>query len=142
MASRDFSEPLTKAAMTALLADDGVAAIVQGRVRDYVEAKPTWPFLRLDPLEAAPFEASGWVGSDHTLTVHAYARGERGTGAVQTLAAAVVSALDEADLSLDAGNLLSLDHRRTLVLPDVAGPASWHAVITFAATVAALRLDA
>lgn len=137
MASRDFSDPLMLAVMRALRDNTAVKAIVGGRVRDYVEAMETWPFLRIDPIDSAPFEASGWVGSQCAVTVHAFVKDEPSTKTIQTLDALIVAALDEADLPLSAGSLLSLDHRRTNVIPDVEGPGSWHGIVRFEATIVA-----
>jgi hypothetical protein len=137
MASRDFSDQLMVAVMRALRADTAVKVIVGTRVRDYVDAEEKWPFLRIDPIDSTPFEASGWVGSECAVTVHAFVRGEESTKAIQTLDALIVAALDEVELPLSAGNLLSLDHRRTTVIPDIKGPGSWHGIVRFEATIVA-----
>jgi hypothetical protein len=137
MASRDFSDPLLVAVMKALRADTAVKAIVGVRVRDYIDDKETWPFLRIDPIASEPFEASGWVGSECAVTIHAFVKGESSTKAIQALDALIVTALDEAELPVTAGALLSLDHRRTNVIPDVQGPGSWHGIVQFAATIVA-----
>lgn len=135
MAGRDFSEPLTVAVMKALRAAPPVVAIVADRVRDYVNVDETWPFLRIDPIDVEPFEASGSVGSECAVTVHAFVKGEKSTKAIQTLDAAIVTPLDEVDLPLTAGTLLSLNHRRTNVVADVEGPSSWHGIVRFEATI-------
>ncbi len=135
MASRDFSDPLTSAAMLALVKDPGIKAMVGDRVRDYAEAKPTWPFLRLDPITVIPWEASCWVGMEADLVVHTFARGERSTSGIQRLNAAVVKALDEAALPLSEGILLGLDHRGSTTGPDAEQPADWHGIVRFRALV-------
>ncbi|MGE7415441.1 DUF3168 domain-containing protein [Methylobacterium tarhaniae] len=135
MASRDFSDALTSAAMLALANDPGVVAIVGDRVRDYVETKPQWPFLRLDPVTVTPWEASCWVGMEADLVVHSFVRADRSTRGVQRLNAAVVAALDEAALPLSEGVLLGLDHRGSTTGPDTAEPASWHGIVRFRALV-------
>lgn len=135
MASRDFSDALTSAAMLALVKDAGVKAIVGDRVRDYVEAKPQWPFLRLDPVTVTPWEASCWVGMEADLVVHSFARANRTSSGIQRLNAAVVAALDEASLPLSEGILLGLDHRGSTTGPDADQPADWHGVIRFRALV-------
>lgn len=136
MAGRDFSDALLSAVMLALVTDPSVSAIVGASVRDYVDAEEQWPFLRVDPIAAEAFEASGWVGSECSVTVHAFAEGGRSTKPIQDLDAAIVAALDEAELPLDGGGtLLSLDHRNTIVIADEAGPDHWHGVVRFSATV-------
>ncbi|WP_018263719.1 DUF3168 domain-containing protein [Methylobacterium sp. WSM2598] len=137
MASLDLGEPLGQAVMARLAADPALCALVQGRVRDYVRASEDWPFLRLDPVETRPYEAEGWVGCTCRITLHAFARGERGTSAIQRLAAAAAAALDEADLRLSRGRLLWIAHERSLYVPEPQGPASWHAVLRFSAVAAA-----
>jgi hypothetical protein len=135
MASRDFSDALTSAAMLALAQNPGVAAIVKGRVRDYVEAKPTWPFLRLDPPTVLPWEASCWVGMEAELVVHSFVRADRSSRGVQRLNAAIVAALDEAALPLSEGVLIGLDHRSSTTGPDAEQPADWHGIVRFRALV-------
>lgn len=135
MASKDFSDPLTSAAMLALAQNPGVSAIVGNRVWDYVETRPTWPFLRLDPVTVAPWEASCWVGMEADLVVHGFVRGDRSTRGIQRLNAAVVAALDEAELTLSEGILLGLDHRGSTTGPDTEEPASWHGIVRFRALV-------
>ncbi|MGY2049590.1 DUF3168 domain-containing protein [Methylobacterium sp. JK268] len=137
MASLDLGEPLGHAVLARLAADPDLHALVHGRVRDYVRAAEDWPFLRLDPVETSPYEAEGWVGCTGRITLHAFARGERGIAAIQRLAAATVAALDEADLVLSRGTLLWIAHERSLYVPEPQGPASWHAVLRFSAVAAA-----
>ncbi|MEH3144423.1 MAG: DUF3168 domain-containing protein [Methylobacterium frigidaeris] len=139
MPGLDLADPLARAVLARLAADPDLRALVQGRVRDVVSARETWPFLRLDPPETAPFEAEGWTGCTCRLSVHAFARGERDGGAIRRLLAAASAALDEADLALERGELLWLAHERSLVLAEPQGPASWHGVARFTAVAAVPR---
>ncbi|MFE1602102.1 tail completion protein gp17 [Methylobacterium sp. ID0610] len=49
MASLDLGEPIGHAVMARLAADPALAALIHGRVRDYVRAAEDWPFLRQGP---------------------------------------------------------------------------------------------
>ncbi|TGD96474.1 DUF3168 domain-containing protein [Methylobacterium nonmethylotrophicum] len=136
MAGLDLSPDVLRAVRARLLADPPLRALVGGRVREAVSAREEWPFLRVDPPEVSPYEAQRWRGCACRLTVHAFLRGARGLGPVQALLAAVAQALDEADLTLDRGELLWIAHERSLVLPEPLGPGSWHGVARFAAVAA------
>ena len=133
MASLDLGEPVGHAVLARLATDPDLRTLIHGRVRDYVRAGEDWPFLRLDPVETTPYEAEGWTGCTCRITVHAFARGERGTTAIQRLAAAAAAALDEADLTLSRGRLLWIAHERSLYVPEPQGPASWHGILRFTA---------
>ncbi|GJD52403.1 hypothetical protein OPKNFCMD_5168 [Methylobacterium crusticola] len=136
MASLDLGPFVARAALARLAADPALRVLVGGRVRDAVPAREDGPFLRLDPVEASPYEASGWRGCACRLTVHAFVRGARSADPIQRLAAAVTAALDEADLALERGTLLWIAHERSLMLPEPQGPGSWHAVVRFTAAAA------
>ena len=136
MAGLDLGQPVASALLAHLRTDPALGALVGERVRDYVRASEEWPFLRLDPVETAPYEAEGWIGCTCRITLHAFVRGERSAGAIQRLAAVATARLDEADLALSRGLLLWIAHERSLFVPDPQGPASWHAVLRFAAVAA------
>lgn len=131
MSGRDLSGPLRRAAVAALLADPGVAALAGTRVYDYVPAAPAFPFLRCSTAITQPWEATGEVhGSLIRLQVDAFTKGY-GHASAEPLAAAVVAALDEADLALSEGVLLSLQWRQTRLLDDPAEQGVTHGVIEF-----------
>src|SRR4051794_6165264 len=135
MAGLDLGDPVARALLAHLRTDPALGPLVGGRVRDYVRASEEWPFLRLDPVETAPYEADGWIGCTCRITLHGFVRGERSASAIQRLAAAAAR-LDEADLALSRGLLLWIAHERSLFVPDPQGPATWHAVLRFAAVAA------
>jgi len=131
MSGRDLSGPLRRAVVAALQADPGVAALIGSRVYDYVSAAPAYPFLRCTTMIASPWEATGGVrGSLVRLQVDAFTKGY-GRAAAEPLAAAVVAALDEADLALPEGSLVSLQWRQTRMLDDPAEQGVTHGVIEF-----------
>ena len=131
MSGRDLSGPLRNGAVAALLADPGVAALVGSRVYDYVPAAPTFPFLRCSTVTTQPWEATGDVhGSLIRLQVDAFAK-DYGRATAELLVAAVVAALDEADLALPEGYLLSLQWLQTRLLDDPAEQGVTHGVAEF-----------
>ncbi|WP_225768509.1 DUF3168 domain-containing protein [Inquilinus sp. Marseille-Q2685] len=136
MSGRDLSGPLRRAVVAALQADPGVAALAGGRVYDHVPAAPAYPFLRCTTTIASPWEATGSVqGSLIRLQVDAFAKGY-GRASAEPLAAATVAALDEADLAVPDGSLVSLQWRQTRMLDDPAEQGVVHAVIEFDAIAA------
>ena len=137
MSGRDLSGPLRRAMIATLQADPGVAAQVGTRVYDYVSTAPAYPFLRCTTVIASPWEATGGVrGSLVQLQVDAFTKGY-GRASAEPLAAAVVAALDEADLALPEGFLLSLQWRQTRMLDDPAEQGVVHGVIEFETIAAA-----
>lgn len=131
MSGRDLSGPLRNGAVAALLADPGVAALVGTRVYDYVPAAPTFPFLRCSTAITQPWEATGEVrGSLIRLQVDAFTK-DYGRATAELLVATVVAALDEADLALPEGYLLSLQWLQTRLLDDPAEQGVTHGVAEF-----------
>ncbi|MGK9234526.1 DUF3168 domain-containing protein [Inquilinus limosus] len=131
MSGRDLSGPLRRAVTAALQADPGVAVLAGGRVYDYASAAPAYPFLRCAAVIAQPWEATGGVrGSLIRLQVDSFTKGY-GRASAEPLAAAVVAALDEADLALPDGFLVSLQWRQTRLLDDPAEQGVVHGVIEF-----------
>lgn len=131
MSGRDLSGPLRRAAVAALQADPDVAALVGSRVYDYVPATPAFPFLRCSTAITQPWEATGDVhGSLIRLQVDIFTKGY-GHATAEPLAAAVVAMMDEADLALPEGFLMSLQWRQTRLLDDPAEQGVTHGVIEF-----------
>jgi len=137
MSGRDLSGPLRRAVVATLQADPGVAAQVGTRVYDYVSTVPAYPFLRCTTMIASPWEATGAIrGSLVRLQVDAFTKGY-GRVSAEPLAAAVVAALDEAELALPEGFLVSLQWRQTRMLDDPAEQGVVHGVIEFETIAAA-----
>lgn len=131
MSGRDLSGPLRRAVIAALLADPGVAAVAGTRIYDHVPAAPAYPFLRCTTAITSPWEATGGVrGSLVRLQVDSFTKGH-GRAAAEPLAAAVAAALDEAELALPEGFLVSLQWRQTRLLDDPAEQGVTHGVIEF-----------
>jgi hypothetical protein len=131
MSGRDLSGSVRQAVVEALKADPDVAVLVGARIYDYVSAAPAYPFLRCTTMAATPWEATGGLhGSQILVQVDAFAKGY-GRGRIEPLVAAVVAVLDEADLALSGGTLLSLQWRRTRTLDDPTEQGVTHGVVEF-----------
>lgn len=128
----DNSNGLRKAVITWLKADAGVSAIVSNRVHDEVQQNPTWPFIRYGFVIARPYETSCGDGSEHDVTLHAFARGP-GTANITALAAAVVASLDDASLTVSGAENYGIDWIDTVTMNDGAEVSDYHAVIRFRA---------
>lgn len=126
----DHSLDLRIAVVKTLKNDAQIATITEGRVHDTPPARVLWPFVRYGMPLTMPYEASCWSGSEHDVTIHAFATGAS-TDAVATLAKAVVRVLDDADLPLDPLGLVGLDWVRTQVIRDTEEADGWHAIIQF-----------
>ena len=131
MSGRDLSGPLRNVVVAALLADPGITALVGSRVYDYVPAAPAYPFLRCITTIALPWEATGGVrGSLIRLQVDTFTKGY-GHDSAEPLAAAVAAALDEVDLPLSQGSVVSLRWLQSKLLDDPAEQGVVHGVIEF-----------
>jgi hypothetical protein len=131
MSGRDLSGLVRQAVVEALKADPDVAALVGARIHDYVSAAPAYPLLRCTTMVATPWEATGGLhGSRVLVQVDAFAKGY-GRGPIEPLVAAVVAALDEADLAISGSTLLSLQWRQTRTMDDPAEQGVTHGVVEF-----------
>lgn len=134
----DYSDELRRMIISTLKANAGVSAIVGNRVNDQVYVNPIWPFIRYGLPESGKFEASRWDGSEHSLTLHSFAKGP-GTTNIARLNKAVVAALDGVDpLTIDTLSLLSIDWVRTQVINDTSELGAYHGIIEFTAQVVAV----
>lgn len=130
----DHSEIVKEAIIKLLKEDFPVKTIVGKRIYDQPSADPTWPFIRLGLPSATPYEASRLSGSEHRISIHAFAKGPQQTK-INALSKAIVAAMD--DFSLDAVpgletiSTLEFQWRGTQVLYETDSPASFHAVIIF-----------
>ena len=83
---------------------------------------PPYPFVRYMPVEVQPWEIMCDTGVQVNLGIHVFSREE---DEVQSLAAAVVAALDGSD------EFSISDWIRTQFLQDTAEADVWHAVVQF-----------
>lgn len=131
----DHALSLRKAVVKHLLADAAVRALVNDRVYgEEAPAKPQWPFVRYGlPIDGL-YEASGWDGKEHDLTLHAFARGP-GMDDCSTLATAIQTAMSEdSGLPLVGIGLVGITFLRTQIVRDSDEKGAYHAIIQFTAT--------
>lgn len=130
----DHANELRRAIIAKLKADLTVAGIVGTRVKDAVEQNPTWPFIRYGLPVSRPYGTSCGDGSEHDVTLHAFARGP-GTDSITALTRAIVACLDDADLTVTGvAKNYGVDWIDTRVMPDGDEPNDHHGVIRFSAT--------
>lgn len=140
MPAIDHSEELAKAVVAELKQSPDVAAIVDTRVYTDLPGRNTgWPFIHLGLPTFGPYEASGWNGSEHDLTVHTFAKqvgNVLGTTAISRLNRAVIATLNNASLPLAPGvDWASIDLVDDLsavqVVRDPVEPGACHGIIRF-----------
>ena len=98
----DRTLEIQKAVVAALLADNGVSALVGPRVYDRPPANVVLPYIRLESVVRAPFDAQDLRGSDLVLRINTYSRAI-GRVECRRILAAMNDALHFSNLSLDAG---------------------------------------
>lgn len=131
MSGRDLSGPIRKAVVDKLKADPGINALVGQKVYDYVSAAIRFPYIRCTTTISTPWEATGGVrGSLITVQVDSFAAGY-GPEVVDPLNAAIVAALDEADLAVTGGYALYMQWQQTQTLPDPGEQGAYHGVVEF-----------
>lgn len=107
--------------------------------RIYGEEPPTdpvWPFIRYGLDLNGPFEATGWDGSKHDVTIHAFARGPY-ADAGQKIAKQVVEAMKTWSGPSGTG-IVTAEWQDTIPLRDSPPEekSRYHFVIRFAVAVA------
>lgn len=131
MSGRDLSGPIRQAVIDTLKAAPSITALIGGKVYDYVSADFAFPYIRCTTTITTPWEVSGNVrGSLILVQVDAFARGY-GKEVVDPINAAIVAALDEAELTLGEGYSLWIQWQQTQTLNDPSEQGVYHGVIEF-----------
>lgn len=129
------SSALQKAIIAALKADAGVAAIVAGRVYDVPPQSAVQPYLSLGPTQTRTMRQDCFRRRVEVIQIDAWSGEQRQRQPIKALADAIITALDQADLSLDDPyGLGRLDLLLSLVQDDPDGITK-HAVLQFEAEV-------
>lgn len=97
-------------------------------------AKIGWPFIRLGFQISAPFEAQGWSGAVHRMSIHCFAKGND-TNGVSAIAAAVVRRLDSLEMP-DALRVVDLQWIANNTIRDTDETSAFHTICDFDITVA------
>lgn len=126
--SEDATPDLFKPVRVALLADAALAATVGDRVASDWSTKLDPPFMRMSIPRSLPYEDDCGEGSEVTLRVHVWAKGEL---ECSRLAARVRRVLDAASLDITGHRLRDITYNKTDYLPDASVPKLRMAVAEF-----------
>jgi hypothetical protein len=91
----------------------------------------TWPFVRVNLTDEGPLRK----GTEVRVTVHTFSK-EQFDDEVETLNAAVQTALEDAVLELSPARKAYLAWIGSQVIPDGAEASAWHGLNSFSATIA------
>lgn len=91
----------------ALLADDGVAAVLGSRLYDGPPPDPVFPYLTLGRVESRPVDASGVSAIEHAITLHVWSRYGGRAEALECIGA-LRAALHDAALTIEGRRLVFL----------------------------------
>lgn len=122
----DRSAQLMATIIRFLRADQSIQEAVGNRVYGPEVLDREWPHIRYGASVVENFEATGWKGGDHEITLHAFAKGPAKN--VSNLASTIVEVLDDAPLAIE---MTGIDWVRTTILQDSQDTEGYHAVITF-----------
>lgn len=101
----DRTPELQKAVVAALGANAGVAALVGDRIYDRVPQATLFPHISIGDVIGADFGAQGLQGTDAIMRIDVWSRAI-GKIEARRIMAAVVAALHQTDLTLDAGTFV------------------------------------
>jgi len=135
--ANDTSLAVRRAIITALRAYGPLTALVPaGRIYPpQMPATPVWPFVRYGTATVIPDRATGMDGARIIVSVHAFARGP-GEDAASAIAKAIATCLDEANLTTEDGDQLTIFWTGGQTLQDPEEANSWHCTSDFEITVA------
>jgi uncharacterized protein DUF3168 len=116
----------------ALNADGALAALLGGaKVYDEPPKSVAFPYVTLGEARVANFAADEAPGEEHQLTLHAWSR-QGGHREAHLIAGALLNALDNAPLALDAHHLVNLRFALADVRREADGR-TYHALVRFRA---------
>ena len=129
----DHSHALQVAIVSAVSADTDLHQLITGRIYDYVPAGPTYPFCRIGPMRAVPFEGDCINGSEVRFTLHGFTK-EYGRAVASAIAAAIVTLFGSTTLSLGNGIWADIQADSWTVTEDTGEKGAWHASVNLTAT--------
>lgn len=122
----------TAAVMTAVIAfykaDATTSAICGDRVFDYVPDNDPMPYIRYGVAITGPYQATGVIGSDITVTIHGFVKGYDSATA-QALQKAL-HRLEDQDLALTSGYLLELNFLSSQIIDGEEGEQGYYHIIS------------
>lgn len=131
MASPDASWPLQQAVYAALAGDATLTALAAGGVHDHVPQDQPFPFVQIGEATVRDWSAKTFDGAEHTLTIHAWARG-RGRKGVKEIMARIHEVLHNAALAVTGHTLVLLRFEFADAMEDPDG-LTYHGVTRFRA---------
>lgn len=96
-------------------------------------ANVAWPFIRIGFAVSGPFEAQGWDGSTHRMTVHTFAHGND-TGDISKINKAVIARMQT--LVIPGLSIVDLQFVGSNTVRDTAEANAFHGINDFDITVA------
>jgi hypothetical protein len=116
----------------ALIADGALTSLLGGpRVYDEPPRSAAFPYVTLGEARVNDFSAGGEPSEEHQLTLHAWSR-QGGHREAHLIAGALLEALDDAPLALDAHKLINLRFALADVRREADGR-TYHALVRFPA---------
>ena len=98
---------LQKAVYAALIADDGVGALIGDRIYDTAPRDAVFPYATIGGATLADWSTGTEDGSEHRLTLDVWSR-HHGKSECDAIADAIRAALHDAALALDGHALVNL----------------------------------
>ena len=129
----DHSLRLQTAVIAAIDADTELTALIAGRVYDYVPVSPQYPFCRIGPMRATPFEGDCIDGAEIRFAIHGFTK-DYGRAGAADLAAALIDLFARATLDLGSGIAAGLTVADWTVIEDTGEKGAWHAIVNLTAT--------
>jgi hypothetical protein len=135
--TKDHSLILRKGIVAHLKADAGLTALVPASsiYGEQPPAKPAWPFIRYGLPLTTPERFDCYMGGEHAVTIHSFAKGP-GSDAILTIRAAIIAALDDAEieLPLDTGEdakVTLIAHTLSNLIRDTDEAGAYHDIHSF-----------
>jgi hypothetical protein len=132
MADR-YALALQKGLVAKLKADAGVVALVGARIYDQPPQAALHPYVRIGGIEPRPLRTDGKAAASLTFGIEAHSRPVT-SGRVEATkcAEAIVTALDEVDLTVAGYDVVQVQWQTQTVAQDSDGE-SYTAIVAFAA---------
>jgi hypothetical protein len=116
----------------ALIADGPLNAVLGGpKIYDEPPRSAVFPYVTLGEARINDWSTGSEAGEEHQLTLHAWSR-QGGHKEAHVVAGALLQALDDADLTLDAHRLINLRFAHADVRREPDGR-TYHALVRFRA---------
>lgn len=132
MPGSDLSLQLRRAIIAHLRADEALHALVADRVYEAVPPVDAVarPYVRYGVPICAPFDAVSIIGNETEIVLHVFDDGP-GTDGVYSIMAAIVAAVDDADIAATDAALPIISWVGSTLAPDEDAQSFSHGVVRF-----------